>query len=65
MPYITQQPRSITNPSDKYTVVDYDAWVKHAFDGGAAPAVESEWRHYHEALKRRDELNNGTPSTVE
>jgi hypothetical protein len=58
--YVVLHPRSVTNDSDKYRVVDSDAWM--AYVNGAAETVPIAGEHdtYTAAEKQRNDLNGTT-----
>lgn len=58
MSYVVQQPRSLTNPSNNYRVVEFRAWV-NMFDGIKRHIpVRAEVSSYEEAQRLCDNLND-------
>lgn len=57
MTAITQQPHSVTNPTDRYRVVLYENWIDFINGGTQVLAVESDHGSLAEANAARDELN--------
>lgn len=56
--YVIQQPHSSTNPTDKYRVVSYSAWLEAAdSDGPTNLSAVSEHDDHASALAARNELN--------
>lgn len=58
MSYVIQLPHSLTNPSDNYRVIEYTDWVDYTKGEKQAIVPAAEFRHYEDALARRDELND-------
>ena len=59
MSYVVQWPSSLTNPTDRFRVIDYGKWLR-AYPPTNYP-VESEHDSYEEAEKAKDILNGRTP----
>jgi hypothetical protein len=64
MAFVVLQPHSRTNTSDKYRVVDHEAWV--AFINGSAMVVPfaGQFDTYDEAKELRNRLNWTTRSVL-
>lgn len=56
--YVTLQPNSRSNASEKYRVTEWDQWLAYA-DEKASHYDYEEFASFGEAEARRDELNSG------
>jgi hypothetical protein len=57
--FVTLQPHSNTNPSDKYRVVDSTAWARYVNGDANHVPFASEFDSIDDAIRLRDELNAG------
>lgn len=57
MSHVILNPHSLTNPSDKYRVVEYGDWNRHADGRSVFLPVASEHDDYASAQQAADELN--------
>ncbi len=55
--YVTQQPHSSTNPTSRYRVVEYGAWLKYV-DGEISHLPAVSFSTLAEAEEERDRLNS-------
>lgn len=61
MSYVIQHPRSLTNPSDSYRVVEFREWADMADGVARYIPVHAEVASYDEAQRICDELNELIP----
>lgn len=58
MAYIVLQRHSITNPSDKFAIVDYDEWTAFAYGSRSMLPVTEYADTSQQAIDRVNELND-------
>ena len=56
--FVTLQPHSNTNPSDKYRVVDSTDWARYVNGDANSVAFAGEFDDFDDAVKLRDRLNS-------
>ncbi len=58
MAYIVLQRHSITNPSDKFAIVDYDEWTAFTYGSATVLTVKEYVDTSQQATDRANELND-------
>jgi hypothetical protein len=61
--FVTIQPHSNTNPSDKYRVVDSTDWARYVNGATKAVAYAGQFDNIDEAIELRDRLNGAQALT--